>query len=211
MNTMYAEDSLTQNHSLLHDLQRDYDYTHGLQPEAYDTLSTADQMREAVPYVSSDSDMLSGVAEWFASWPWVVWVVLILLVISALAIYVLRHWSGKTKRNKKAQHAMLDDIYVTDDYEHAIGRAWSDNQWNEVVRLTYLRTLRTLHDAHRIEWQPYKAFMAYVAECQKEEMSLLTRTFLYVRFGHYDATEEQCRKCAEWSDIIIKGADNEQE
>lgn len=211
MKEMHITDSLTRNQQLLNELQQDYDYTHGLQPEGFDSSAVADQLSGNVPYISSDDGFLRSVTDWLSGLPWAVWVVLILLIVGVLAYYVLRHWSGGDRRRKVVAVGEVDDIYETDDYETAITRAWNGSQWNEVVRLTYLRTLRLLHEAHRIEWQPYKAPMAYLSECPSEEMRLLTNAFLYVRFGHYDATARQCDECRKWSDEITKTDRHEQE
>lgn len=66
------------------------------------------------------------------------------------------------------------------------------------VNLRYLMTLHDLNEYHALQWIEWKTPMMYVAEMQQgsEELRRLTLSFLYIKYGHYPATQDVYEEAA---------------
>ena len=53
-------------------------------------------------------------------------------------------------------------------------------------------TLQRLDQARRIKWHPTKTPMMYVRELEigADKLKEITMAFLYIKYGHYPATQE---------------------
>ena len=60
------------------------------------------------------------------------------------------------------------------------------------IHLRYLVTLQVLNNQKRIDWQPTKTPMRYVSELTvgKDLLNDITMAFLYIKYGHYPASQE---------------------
>ena len=81
-----------------------------------------------------------------------------------------------------------DDIYDI-DYDQETKKALLAGDYAMLVRLIYLRTLRTLDEEGRITWRIYKTPTEYAAELRQPAFAAMTRHFLRVRYGRFDASE----------------------
>lgn len=73
-----------------------------------------------------------------------------------------------------------------------LSNALKEQDYATAINMLYLRTLRDLNNVGRIEWMPHKTPMMYVRELNEAQMLLheLTMRFLYIKYGHYNATQE---------------------
>jgi hypothetical protein len=82
-----------------------------------------------------------------------------------------------------------DTIYGI-DFDNEIRQALSQHDYRQAVRLVYLQTLKHLSDTGRIDWQPSKTPMQYMRQMGDVAFRQLTNSFIRVRYGNYEATEE---------------------
>lgn len=85
--------------------------------------------------------------------------------------------------------AQQDTIYGV-DFEADIANARARGDYRQAVRLVYLQTLKKLSDAGRIDWQPSKTPMQYMRQIDSPPFHELSRHFVRVRYGNFEATEE---------------------
>lgn len=118
------------------------------------------------------------------------WYVLGVACIIAIAAFVAwRHPEIFGKRN----HALPVDYNIEDDniygvdFDAAIAAAVASRDCRQAVRLHYLHTLRLLADAGLIEWQLSKTPTAYTHEYDDERFRWMSREFMRVRYGGFDA------------------------
>lgn len=87
-----------------------------------------------------------------------------------------------------------DNIYGM-DFDAALDRALTDENYAEALRVIYLRRLRRLSDAGKIEWKPQCTPDTYVFELppgsDRESLRCLTAAYVRSRFGHYSVSREQ--------------------
>jgi len=87
-----------------------------------------------------------------------------------------------------------DNIYGM-DFEEALDRALRDENYAEALRVIYLRRLRRLSDAGKIEWKPQCTPDTYVFELppgsDRESLRSLTAAYVRSRYGHYAVSREQ--------------------
>ena len=81
----------------------------------------------------------------------------------------------------------------------------------------YLQTLKWLSDNHLIEWQSFKTPTQYTKEWRNADFLKITRLFVRVRYGGFEATEKmiaEMRVCQEAVRRAIlqgeKGCDHEE-
>ncbi len=125
----------------------------------------------------------------------VIWFVLGFGAIATIIVYTLyRHpellrWRRKAGQADESYTIEEDNIYGI-DFTAAISHAIQLGDYRGAVRLIYLKTLRSLSDAGKIDWQPAKTPSQYVAEYTNEPFIRLTATFVRVRYGGYEATKK---------------------
>ena len=114
------------------------------------------------------------------------------LVVGFLAWLIWRRRVGLFVRGEKVQGldytVEQDNIYGI-DFDAELARAEADGDWRQGVRLVYLQTLRRLSDAAVIDWQPSKTPAQYEREVGQAAFSELSRHFVRVRYGNFEATE----------------------
>ncbi len=82
-----------------------------------------------------------------------------------------------------------DTIYGV-DFDTAIDDAVAHGDYRQAVRLVYLQTLKKLSDEGRIDWQPSKTPMQYMRQMDSQPFCGLSRHFIRVRYGNFEATEQ---------------------
>lgn len=77
-------------------------------------------------------------------------------------------------------------------FEKELKDALAKGDYAEAVRLRYLFTLQQLNEMKIIQWKEWKTPLMYVDELDynAETLKELTMSFLYIKYGHYPATEE---------------------
>ena len=129
------------------------------------------------------------------------WQYVILAGIAALVIYLL----AKAEVlgflfPKKAQTGALDYENLTEniheiDFDAAVEEAVGQRNFRLAVRLLYLRTLKHLADAGRIDYKPDKTNRQYVYELAQSplqrDFEYLTRQFEVVWYGNFSISEAQ--------------------
>ena len=105
--------------------------------------------------------------------------------------------SSDTKYTELEYKEVEDTIYGI-DFDSQISAAKDRKDWFEAVRLIYLDTLRFLSDNGKITWQPWKPPMQYTSEMPNDAFRDMTRQFVKVRYGNYEASEENVNEMEEW-------------
>ena len=123
---------------------------------------------------------------------WIVGIVLFVAVVVAIIIYFKNHPELFDKRLKDGNldyQVGVDSIYGV-DFDAMLQLARNNGDYNEVVRLVYLQTLRLLNDKEIIKWKLYKTPTQYTREYSNKDFRDFTNMFLRVRYGGHVAKPE---------------------
>lgn len=96
---------------------------------------------------------------------------------------------GRSGKMKVLDYEVAEDTIYGIDFEAELRKAVNAGSYREAVRLVYLQTLAALSDAHRLEWQPQKTPTQYVREVGRPDFAQLSRHFVRVRYGNFEATQ----------------------
>lgn len=137
---------------------------------------------------------------------WWVWSVLglIFILLAGLLIY-LKHPGLFLRSGKKVgslDYDITEDTIYGVDFSQEIEKAMERRDYREAVRLLYLHTLKLLSDNHQIEWQPFKTPTQYTYEWHHADFNQLSRLFVMVRYGGFEATEEMIGKVRSYQEGI---------
>ena len=104
-------------------------------------------------------------------------------------------WKKNPRLFRRSEDAPLDyetseDTIYGIDFDDAIARAVAGGDYRQAVRLTYLQTLKHLSDNGHIDWQPSRTPMQYMRQMDSKPFHDLTRHFIRVRYGNFEATEQ---------------------
>ena len=138
------------------------------------------------------------------------WVYIIAaIIIIGLVVWFLYKYKGalffSDKRTDGGYSIEEDNIYGV-DFESVRKKALAKGNYREAIRMTYLQTLKHLSDNNLINWQIYKTPTQYAREFTDSRFQDLTRVFLRVRYGNFQANVADCDECERWrSDITAKG------
>jgi hypothetical protein len=123
---------------------------------------------------------------------WIVGIVLFVVLVVAVFIYLKNHPELFDKRLKDGNldyQVGVDSIYGV-DFDAMLQLARNNGDYNEVVRLVYLQTLRLLNDKEIIKWKLYKTPTQYTREYSNKDFRDFTNMFLRVRYGGHVAKLE---------------------
>ncbi|NDW12285.1 DUF4129 domain-containing protein [Bacteroides sp. 214] len=99
----------------------------------------------------------------------------------------------RTSSQKPLAYTIHEDSIYRVDFAEDIEKALASGDYKEAVRLLYLQTLKALDDKQIIDWQLHKTPTEYVYEVKQGKgrtvFQTMTRLFLQVRFGNFDADE----------------------
>ena len=93
-------------------------------------------------------------------------------------------------KNDRLDYEVEEDTIYGIDFDKAIRQALERKDYREAVRLKYLQTLKMLTENGRIDWQLHKTPTQYTYECTDEAFLRMTRHFLRIRYGNFEATPE---------------------
>ena len=133
-----------------------------------------------------------------------------LYIIGGVSLLLLVLWiiyKVKPKLFHSKEETTLDYIEVEDtiygiDFSKEIEEAKERGDWFEAVRLIYLDTLKHLSDTGRIIWQPWKTPMQYTYEMPDAALGKMTLQFVKVRYGKYEAREDDVRNMEAWQQSL---------
>ena len=123
---------------------------------------------------------------------WIVGIVLFVVLAVAVFIYLKNHpelFDKKLKDGNMDYQVGVDSIYGV-DFDAMLELARKNGDYNEVVRLVYLQTLRMLNDKEIIKWKLYKTPTQYTREYGNRDFRDFTNMFLRVRYGGHVAKPE---------------------
>lgn len=174
-----------------------------------DSLAEPDSfMQVDVPMKENNISFFDGLAHFFESVPWIVYAVIGVLLLALLVWWLIR--SGLLgdgfSRPGRVESAEGDDIYDI-DYEEEMNKALLAGDYAALVRLIYLRTLRTLDEEGRISWRIYKTPTEYAYELRQPAFITMTRHFLRVRYGKFGASEALCDEMRALQAEVEKGGE----
>ena len=176
--------------------QRDFDYNREL---VGDEMTFTQWLMMKVNELLKD---LFGQA-WDSDYTWWLLAVVGVAVAGIAGWYLWRFHPGLFMRQGDGQLAYADteDTIYGIDFDALVSQALAREDYHEAVRLVYLRTLKTLSDAHQVDWQPFKTPSQYVREFSASRsvgsgaanvpivaFRTLTTHFLRVRYGNFPAT-----------------------
>ena len=168
-----------------------------------DTVAPDNIDREFESFNESDS-FFSGLVDFFSSLPWVVYAIFGVLLLALMAYWMYR--SGMVSFDFK-HHTMegnADNVYEI-DYDSELDEALRKGDHAQLVRLIYLRTLRSLDESGRIAWRIYKTPSEYAAELDDPDFLQMTDRFLRVRYGDFAADRSDYEEMCVWQARVLKG------
>lgn len=139
------------------------------------------------------------------------------LALICIAIVLLLLWFLYRKRPElfvrsrrvPLHYTLQEDTIYGVDFDAEIARSLARSDYREAIRLLYLQTLKMLSDRELIEWQPYKTPTEYLYEVKGDALQgvfrQLTNSFLRIRYGNFEATEELYRAMCGWQARIREG------
>ena len=116
--------------------------------------------------------------------------VLATLALLTWIIYKLRPQLFRSSGKEASEYETEEDTIYGIDFNEAIREALARKDYREAVRLKYLQTLKQLTESGKIDWQLHKTPTQYTYECTDEPFLRMTRHFLRIRYGNFEATPE---------------------
>lgn len=121
-----------------------------------------------------------------------IFIVIVLLLV--WFVYKKRPELFMRSRKKTIAYTVHEDTIYGVDFDAEIKDALARKDYKEAIRLLYLQTLKMLSDRELIDWQLYKTPTQYIyevkSEAQRNVFRALTNSFLRVRYGNFEATEQ---------------------
>ena len=196
--------NVMQNDTLAAKLAKGHEYKRSLVgDELPDDGSLVDSAGKTV---NDTSDSLSHMVKDFVeAVPWPVWVI-ILVALLAFVLYRLyaRGLLGWGFSSAKVEVDEADNIYEI-DFDKDTHEAMARGDYAALLRLVYLRTLRSLDEAGRIVWRIYKTPSQYDDEMAKPAFHQMTREFVKVRYGKYPADKALYEQMLSWQRQVMEG------
>ena len=132
-----------------------------------------------------------------------------LLVVAVIAWLVWKKGAKLFLRNAPGDvldYELEEDTIYGVDFDGDIRQALEQQNYRQAVRLVYLQTLKHLSDAGKIEWQPSRTPTQYVRQYGLPAFAELSRRFIRVRYGNFQADEALYLEMKQLQqDIIEKG------
>ena len=136
---------------------------------------------------------------------------LIVVGVLVVAFFVWLWWYKRPKLFVKDEKRDTLDYDVEEDtiygvnFEIGIRQALEAQNYRQAVRLVYLQTLKFLEDEGKIEWQLSKTPSQYVRQVNTPAFSSLSRHFINVRYGNFEATLDLYEQMKTLQNEIMKG------
>ncbi len=185
----HSVDTLYMDSEMLDDFasQDKFNYSRELvHKESESIFDIINKWLEKYFHIDTDNKFMHDYGEWILAF--VVFVIIAIIIF----IYVKHHpelFDKKVKDGKLDYQTGVDSIYGV-DFDAMLQLARNNKDYNEVVRLVYLQTLRLLNDKEIIKWKLYKTPTQYTREYSNRDFRSFTNMFLRVRYGGYMAKPE---------------------
>lgn len=163
----------------------DYDYSRELVPSQTSLMEWLSRQFSKVMRSIFGSDFYQEYGD-------AMWILIGLIAVLAIFLFLFyKHPElfGRSGKVKQADYEVTEDTIYGVDFQQEIEKAMARKDYREVLRLTYLQTLKTLSDNHRIEWQAFKTPTQYTYEFRQADFRKMTNLFVRVRYGGFEATE----------------------
>ena len=134
----------------------------------------------------------------------------LLALFLAWMLWRRRHrlFYGKDQDEGVDYEVVEDTIYGV-DFDAEIREALAAGDYRQAVRMVYLQTLSYLQDKGTIDWQPSKTPSQYMRQVNQPAFSQLTRLFVLVRYGNFEASEDIFQQMKSQQDAVMgKGGDS---
>lgn len=156
--------------------------------------------------VSSDHtfSFFDRLAHWLASVHWAVYAIVGVLLLALFVYWLYRTGLLTIDARRPKQDGGTENVYEI-DYDREFGEALQASDHSRLVRLVYLRTLRTLDEQGRIAWRIYKTPGEYAMELADPVFQQMTNIFLRVRYGRFAADRRLYDTMCAWRDTVLKG------
>ncbi len=138
------------------------------------------------------------------------WVIVAIAVILLVVVFFVFRPSlfYRTSKKKRIDYQVEEETIHGVSFDQLIRDALVRNDYSEATRWKYLSVLKVLQDKGLISWEVHKTVNEYVREFKRtdlrQEFRNLSSEFLYVRYGHFEASVEDYERVKAWSDAIIK-------
>lgn len=185
-------DTLTCDTTLLHSFRQNPYYDYNQEIAQTDAPSLLDNVFGAINRgLNSLLDVDSSGGDDFLTRLWLLVGVIVVIVV---VYYLIKKHPHLFARHETVTEALdyqeiEEDIHEL-DLDTLLSQALEQGNVRQVCRLRYLITLKALADAGAIDWQRYKTPSQYAAEYPSPEFRALTREFLRIRYGDFQATVE---------------------
>lgn len=202
-------DQIMSNDSLAASLFQGHDYNRSL---VGDSLVWQEQWPSMTPEPTEQTDYIgrffNGIADFFASLPSIVYILLGVVLAACLAcwIYRSRLFYANPVVNDGNWEEDAEDIYAV-DVDSELDKARRQNDYAAIVRYVYLHTLRVLDESRRIDWRIHKTPSQYSSEYAHPAFATMTRHFLRVRYGKFPATQALCDEMDALAQEVEKGGE----
>ena len=134
------------------------------------------------------------------------WITIAVVALVGLAIFFYMHRNavfGRAGKSKKIEYEITEDTIYGIDFPEAIAAAMKKANFGEVVRLTYLYTLKRLSDDKKVEWEPSKTPSQYARELHSKDFTQMSNILLRVRYGGFSANETLCSLMQQLGDAVV--------
>ncbi|MDH5598019.1 MAG: hypothetical protein OEY34_02780 [Cyclobacteriaceae bacterium] len=136
------------------------------------------------------------------------WTIAVYILGAGLIVYLIiwfnksdSMWVFSRNRGNIQEYEIENEDIHSINYEKEIETALSNKQFRAAIRLLYLRSLRDLSEAHKIEWSDGKTNYDYYLEIENSAMrnafADLSLQFNYVWYGNYTPSMEIFRHAEE--------------
>ena len=144
----------------------------------------------------------------------IVMIVIFAIIIGLVFYYMYKN--GMFSRNKKVKKSKKEDDSSAEgldisgiDFAKELSEAKREGRWNDVVRLCYLQTLHDLNENNVVVWQLHKTPTEYSIEAGDVSFTNMTNLFLRIRYGLFDASEDDVNDMERWQLSVRKGGGDE--
>lgn len=133
-------------------------------------------------------------------------IAILMLLLVVWFLYRKRPELFMRTRTNRQQTALGEETIDGIDFPTRTAEALAKGDYREAIRWVYLHTLKHLSDSGRLNWKPFKTPTEYLYEVTSAEIQVpfrnLTRAFLQVRYGNFEASESLFREMKMWQSEI---------
>lgn len=169
----------------------------------------ADELHELQLSLGQESQQaadnsIDALVHFFQSVPWVVYAILGVILVALALYWCYRRGLLHAGFATTSQLAEEDNIYEV-DFDAEMAEALRTSDYAALVRLVYLRTLRSLDESGRLRWRLSKTPAQYAAELSLPAFTTMTHHFMRVRYGRFEASQQLYAEMQSLQDDVLRG------